>query len=139
MENGNLTIESGTFTINGTSNAYGVEMLNGTLNITSGTFDATGSTAYGIKITNGTYTQGTYDGRGTDASDVSITDPHISANGTTLGIGMSMGNGMFKYYDGYLYGSTRAIKDGDIVSETETRYHVEYSNDNTSCTLQFDM
>ena len=89
--------------------------------------------------TTGTYTQGILDGRGTDAADVSTTNPSISATGTTTGIGITIGNGTMKYYDGTIYGSTSAFASGDIVSETEPRYHIEYFDDNKSCRLEFDM
>ena len=85
----------------------------------------------------GTYIQGIEDGRGTDAADVSITDPSIRANGTTTGIGISMGNGSMEFYDGIIYGSTSAFASGDIVSITEKNYQTLFSDENKSCILEF--
>ena len=102
----------------------------------NGTVLSSGTTAYGMYMTNGTYIQGVEDGRGTDAADVSITDPSIRAEGTT-GIGISMGNGSMEFYDGIIYGSTSAFASGDIVSITEKNYQTLFSDENKSCILEF--
>ena len=139
VTNGNLDIKTGTFTISNASNAYGVYISSSTVNIESATIDVTGADTHGVHMDSGTYTQGIYDGRGTESSDVSFTDPHISAVGTSSGIGMSIGSGTFKFYDGYIHGSTRALPASDIISETEYRFHEKYTDNNTTCILEFDM
>jgi hypothetical protein len=89
---------------------------------------------------NGTLTLGIEDGRGTDSADVSITDPYIKAVGTT-GIGVSMGNGTFNYYDGYIMGSTSPRAQGDITSATDLNYQVVTRLDEETgynyCILEF--
>ena len=50
-----------------------------------------------------------------------------------------MGSGNMKYYDGIVHGSTSVFASGDIVSETEPRYHVEFIDNSKSCILKFDM
>ena len=117
----------------------GIYVNDGSVTLVSGSISVNGTTTYGIKMVSGTYIQGTYDGRGTESADVSITDPDIRSMGTTRGIGVSMGNGTFKYYDGHISTSTSVLDTGDIESETEYRYHIEYSNDNKSCVLRFNM
>ena len=119
--------------------SIGLFVKSGELTMETGTITSSGTEAYGAYMEAGTYTQGIYDGRGTDSADVSITNPEISATGTTKGIGVRMGNGEFNYYDGHISGSTSAFEAGDIVASTEHRYHVEYSNDNKSCILKFNM
>ena len=119
--------------------SYGIYLNNSDITLESGQIDSRGITAYGVGISTGTYTQGIYDGSGTDSADVSTNNPNISATGTTSGIGVSMGNGSMKYYDGIITGSTSAFAQGDIVSETEPRYHVEFTDNGKSCTLKFDM
>ncbi len=87
-------------------------------------------------MTNGVYTQGIYDGRGTESADVSLTDPDINVTGTNA-VGISMGNGTMKYYDGHIYGSNGAFASGDIVSETEKNYQLLLTDDNKSCVLEY--
>ena len=110
-----------------------------TVTLESGQIDSRGTTAYGTYMGTSTYIQGIRDGSGTDTADVSLTNPSVSATGTTLGNGIYMGGGTFKYYDGYLHGSHGAFASGDIVSETEYRYHVEFTDNDNSCTLRFNM
>jgi len=85
----------------------------------------------------GTFTSGIYDGRGTESADVSITDPHIEANGTTSGTGISMGNGTFIFYDGIISGTTSARASGNIVSNVELNYAVTTASDGKSMWLEF--
>ena len=88
------------------------------------------------------YTQGTYDGRGTEDSNVSTISPHISAIGTTTGIGVRMGGGTFNYYDGYILGSTSPRQAGDITSTTELNYQVVTKTDEVTgynyCILEYN-
>ena len=136
----NLTAKNITENIHDVTTAYSIYINDGNLTLETGTITSTGTNVYGVYINaEGTYTQGIIDGRGTDAAEVSTTNPNISATGTTTGIGISMGTGTMKYYDGYIYGSTSAFASGDIVSETETRYHLEYTDELKACHLEFDM
>ncbi|MBQ8192537.1 MAG: hypothetical protein IJZ46_00475, partial [Bacilli bacterium] len=80
--------------------------------------------AYGIQLINGTLNLGVEDGSGMDSADVSTTDPYIQGIGTTTGIGISMGNGTFNFYDGLLTGSTGSRGTNDITSMTEKNYQV---------------
>ena len=127
---------NGTLNVSGT-NTYGAHIESGSLTIESGTINSNGTTSYGVRMTNGTYTQGIYDGRGTESADVSLTDPSITATGTTTGIGVSMGSGTMKYYDGYIHGSTSAFATGDIVSETEKNYQLLLSDENRTSVLEY--
>ena len=126
MDNGTLNIQDGIFNANSTSGtAYGLKMSNGTATIEKGTVSAHGTNAYGIYMTRGTYTQGIPDNSGYETADVSITDPHIEAIGTTEGTGISMGSGSFNFYDGIIIGSTRSRVAGDIVTNTDTNFQVK--------------
>ena len=134
-----VNIENIDSNLHDNTSGTGIYVNNGSITLISGSISVNGGTSYGVKMASGTYTQGTYDGRGTESSDVSTTDPDISSIGTTKGIGVSMGNGTFKYYDGHISTSTSVLDVGDIESETEYRYHIEYSQDNKSCVLKFNM
>ena len=136
VNNGSLTLKNGTLNVSGT-NTYGSSLASGSLTIESGTINSNGTTSYGVRMTNGTYTQGIYDGRGTESADVSLTDPSITATGKTTGIGVSMGSGTMKYYDGYIHGSTSAFATGDIVSETEKNYQLLLSDENRTSVLEY--
>ena len=57
-------------------------------------------------------------------AEVSIEYPYVKGIGTTTGIGLSMGNATFNYYDGKLVGSTSARGLTDITSNTEKNYQV---------------
>ena len=85
----------------------------------------------------GEYIQGTYDGSGTESADVSLNNPYLKAEGTTRGIGVSMGNGNMSYYDGYIYGITRAFAQDDIVNNTEKNYQVLIEESNRKATLEY--
>lgn len=103
----------------------GVYVNQGTMNFESGkTLSYDSQTSYGIQMNNGTLNLGTEDGSGMDSADVSTTDPYIEGIGTTTGIGVSMGNGTFNYYDGILIGSTGSRGTNDITSMTEKNYQV---------------
>ena len=119
--------------------ASGLYINTGTLTLESGTIIVNGTTSYGVKMTSGVYTQGIYDGSGTDSASVSIINPEINATGTTTGIGVFMGSGTMKFFDGHIYGSTQAFGDGDFVTEVEKNYHAEITDDNKSCILEFNM
>ena len=75
-------------------------------------------------MSTGTLILGIEDGSGTQQADVSTTTPHMEGVGTTTGIGVSMGNGTFNYYDGKLVGSTSARGANDITSNSERNYQV---------------
>ena len=125
IDNGTLEINNGIFSATAVSTGYGLNISDGNVTVEKGTFTINGNNAYGIHMTNGTYTQGIPDNSGFDSADVSITDPHIEAIGTNEGTGISMGNGTFNFYDGIIIGSTRSRVDGDIVSNTDKNYQVK--------------
>ena len=133
--------QGSTYTITGT-NVTGVKLESGTLEFITGTISANGTTAYGVNMTNGTLTLGVEDGRGTDASDVSTTDPYLEAIGTNSGIGISMGNGTFNYFDGKIVASTSIKATGNITTYTEPEYDEVISTDsntgNKYCILVFN-
>ena len=121
--------------------SYGVYAENGKVTIETGNVRVSGPTAYGAFITHGTLELGIEDGSGTDGADVSITNPYIEAIGTSLGIGVSTGNGSFNYYDGYITGSTSPRAEGDITTATDKNYEVVTYNDPETgydyCILEF--
>nr|MCR4580971.1 hypothetical protein [Bacilli bacterium] len=143
VNNGTITMTGGEMNITASSTGYGVQMANGTANIESGSMIVTAPTAYGVYMSAGTMTIGTYDGSGTQQGDVSDTDPHIEARGSTTGIGSSMGNGTMNFYDGKIIGSTRARAEGDITSAVEKNYQVVTRTDEETgyqyCILEFIM
>ena len=134
MTNGTLLINNGTFTSTSSGTAYGLKMADGTATVEKGTFTVNGDNVYGVHITSGTYTQGILDDRGTDQADISITDPHIEAVGTTSGIGIHMGNGTVNFYEGIIIGSTKYKEDGDIVTRTPNSYQVKVGLDENNYT-----
>lgn len=134
MTNGTLLINNGTFTSTSSGTAYGLKMADGTVTVEKGTFTVNGDNVYGVHITSGTYTQGILDDRGTDQADISITDPHIEAVGTTSGIGIHMGNGTVNFYEGIIIGSTKYKEDGDIVTRTPNSYQVKVGLDENNYT-----
>ena len=134
MTNGTLLINNGTFTSTSSGTAYGLKMADGTATVDKGTFTVNGDNVYGVHITSGTYTQGILDDRGTDQADISITDPHIEAVGTTSGIGIHMGNGTVNFYEGIIIGSTKYKEDGDIVTRTPNSYQVKVGLDENNYT-----
>ena len=141
--NGGTPVINGT-TINVSSNeeiSNGAFIKNGTLTIEHGNIYTTGDTVYGVYIDKGTLVLGIEDGRGTDAADVSITDPHIEAIGTTQGIGVRMGDGSFNYFDGYITASTSPRGAGDITTKTDKNYQVVTKHDDETgydyCILEF--
>ena len=132
----NITATNTNVNLHDNTVAYGLYINSAVVTLKTGGVNSSATTAYGIYMTSGTYTQGIYDGRGTENADVSINNPEISSNGTT-GIGISMGNGTMNYYDGSIYGSTSAFATGDIVSETEKNYQLLLTDDNKSCVLEY--
>ena len=124
---------------NTTTTGVGIMIDDGKVVLTNGSITVSGVTTYGVEITSGEYIQGIKEGTGLESNNVSITNPNINVTGTTKGIGVSMGNGTFRFYDGYIHGSTSALETGDIISETELRYHAKYDDNNKTVTLEFDM
>jgi hypothetical protein len=51
----------------------------------------------------------------------------------TSGLIYAKGN----FYDGYVYGSTSALDEGDIISDVEKNYQTVISDDNKSCILEY--
>ena len=123
------------------SASYGLYAEGGEITIETGSIHASGNIAYGIYITRGSVVLGIEDGRGTENADVSITNPYIEAIGTTTGIGISQGNGTFKFYDGYIIGSTSPRVNGDITTATDKNYQVVTKIDELTgynyCILEF--
>ena len=110
---------------NSTGISRGAYLNGGTLNFESGSAIGIGApTSYGIQLNTGTINLGVEDGRGTDSAEVSTEYPYVKGIGTTTGIGLSMGNATFNYYDGKLVGSTSARGLTDITSNTEKNYQV---------------
>lgn len=129
------------YNIHNVNKAYGAYINEGTITIETGSINMNATVeATGINITSGTANLGIYDGRGTDSADVSITNPLVQAIAPN-GIGISMGNGTFNYYDGKIVGSTTARVDGDIISSTEKNYQVvTFTDEETTykyCILEF--
>lgn len=120
-----ITISKGVnYNIHDVTKAYGAYINEGTITLETGTINVSAtSEAIGINITSGIANLGIYDGSGTDSANVSITNPLIQAVAPN-GVGVSMGNGTFNYYDGKIVGSTTARALGDIISETEKNYQV---------------
>ena len=120
---------------------YGFYSEGGEITIETGSIHASGNIAYGAYITRGSVVLGIEDGRGTEAADVSTTNPYIEAIGTTTGIGISQGNGLFKFYDGYIIASTAPRLDGDITTATDKNYQVVTKTDGLTgynyCILEF--
>ena len=80
-ESGNVNIYSGTVQIGGSNNAFALWTKTGT--ITLGEAEPTDSPNYG-----------------TADANVSTTSPNITAIGDNLGIGVTLENGSFNFYDG---------------------------------------
>ena len=80
-ESGNVNIYSGTVQIGGSNNAFALWTKTGT--ITLGEAEPTDSPNYG-----------------TANANVSTTSPNITAIGDNLGIGVTLENGSFNFYDG---------------------------------------
>ena len=145
LNNGNLTYDGGTIALTSVYKGYGTFINNGTFELKHGNILVTeNNESYGVYMNNSSvvYTQGIYDGRGTEDADVSISNPSISAIGTTTGIGVRMGGGTFNYYDGYILGSTRPRAQGDITSSTDLNYQVVTKTDEDTgynyCILEYN-
>ena len=80
-ESGNVNIYSGTVQVGGSNNAFALWAKSGT--ITLGEAEPTDSPNYG-----------------TADANVSTTSPNITAIGDNLGIGVTLENGSFNFYDG---------------------------------------
>jgi hypothetical protein len=123
VESGNATNNSGTYLSRASVAAYGAYVDTGTLNLLGGELISTNSpTTYGIRISTGYVYQGTYDGAGTDAATMDPNSPSITSTGSTTGVGISIGNGSYFYYDGKFITSTSFKSDGDILTGTEKDY-----------------
>lgn len=110
-------------TVGTCENAFGIRNTgeNAVSNIKDANIKLTAYNAYGIYIDTGTVIMGEYDGIGDETSNVSITNPYIEAIGTNKGIALTKNNGLFKFYDGKLVGSTDTLTE----TPTETEYHYE--------------
>ena len=130
VDNGNLLVQGTDFTTNAGTTSYGLRIKNGNVTMESGSIIVNGTTTYGVNMTNGTYTQGILDDSGFENANISTTDPHIEAVGSNSGIGISMGSGVFNFYEGILIGSTSSRVSGDIITRTPNSYEVKtYTND----------
>ena len=145
IKNGSLTYDNGTMALESTYKGYGTFIAAGSFEFKHGNISVTGNNeSYGVYLNDSsvTYTQGIYDGRGTEDSDVSISNPSITAIGSTTGIGVRMGGGTFNYYDGYITGSTSPRAQGDITSATELNYQVVTKTDEETgynyCILEYN-
>ena len=104
----NNKIRPDSVTVTGSATAYGIYNKNGTLTLLSGTVEANNATnAYGLYLTGGEVIMGTYDGSGLYSADVSINDPVFKGIGTT-GYGAYRTDGIFRFFDGKILGSTKA-------------------------------
>ncbi|MGN1370813.1 MAG: beta strand repeat-containing protein [Candidatus Coprovivens sp.] len=134
-EGGNVFLSDSAIKVNNVATAYGVYNYNASSKVVmeSGSIIANNATnSYGIYMKDGNVTIGvetepsdpTY---GTSRANVSITDPSITAVGTTKGIGVKKEKGYFNYYDGIITGSTNAKP--DITSQVEYNYEVTFYKD----------
>jgi len=119
------------------TDSYGLYIYSGSLTVQTGIINSKGTNAYGMYMQTGEYIQGTYDGSGNESADVSTSNPYIRAEGTTRGIGVSMGEGNMSFYDGYIYGSTRALAQDDIINNTEKNYQVLFEESNKKAILEY--
>ena len=121
--NGNVTINSANITSTGGNTSYGIynENANSKITIKSANINVSETAiAYGIYVNKGEVVMGEYDGSG--LANIPIkNDPYVSAIGNTTGIGVKKVDGLFKYYDGLIVGSTEAKPD----STTEVEYMYE--------------
>ena len=142
LNSGNLTYDGGTVLATRVYNGYGTYINNGTFEFKHGNISATeNNNSYGVYMNSSTaiYTQGIYDGRGTEDADVSISNPSITAVGSTTGIGVRMGGGTFNYYDGYILGSTSPRAQGDITSSTDLNFNIAYPQILSSLNFRIDL
>ena len=120
-----------TLKVHGGNTAYGIYNINGTLTLISGdveTYDSINS--YGIYQTGGEVILGTYDGSGTYSADVSTVEPMIKGVGTTTGIGAKRTDGIFRFFDGRIIGSTSAKPEAP--TQIEPNYVVQTYTDITT-------
>ena len=126
-------ITNANLTVQGTSTGYGfyVEGNSSKINFKTGNLTCNNSTTcYGAYINHGTLEIGIEDGSGDETADVSITNPNITAIGSSKGIAIKKINGFFNFYDGVIVGSRFAKP--ETTSIVEKNYEVTtYLDENT--------
>jgi hypothetical protein len=120
LEAGTVAAENLNLNAVGTGENRAAYVKTGTLNVLSGNYIAKGGTvAYGIQLIDGELNLGNPE------DSVSITTPFVEATGSTTGIGISMGEGDYNYYDGKVAGNTNYKVDGDITTYVDPLYQVK--------------
>ncbi|MBE6161120.1 MAG: hypothetical protein E7158_02725 [Firmicutes bacterium] len=120
---GNITINSGNVISTGGKISYGIYNENASSKVTikSGNIDVSNArNAYGIYANKGEVVLGEYDGSGLP-NVPKQNDPYVIGVGIDTGIGVKKIDGLFKYYDGVIVGSTEAKPE----STTEVEYKYE--------------
>ena len=142
IKTGTISTTNTSYEISGGRTIYGFynNTSDNVINMVTGLINVYGAqNAYGIYVNEGEVTIGTYDGSGTEQADVSQTNPSITAIGTASGIGVKKINGLFKYYDGIITGSTNAKP--ETTTEVEYNYEVKtYISEETGyeyCILEY--
>ena len=141
MLHGNATIKNTNIHLSGNDQTRGIYLNNSNTSVIleSGEINVDGKNVYGILVDNGSIQLGIKDGSGTSSATVSIENPLIRAIGTTMGVGVKKVNGLVKYYDGKIIGSTNAKP--ETTTETETKYEVRFYVDEETgyeyCILEF--
>ena len=141
---GTVTLSDNTISINSTNPAkgktQGIHNESGNISLLNDTVSVTGSEAYGIHNNNGSVTLGEAEpdnspDRGKATAHVSITNPSISANGSTSGIGVKNISGRFNYFDGNIFGTTAALPETPTL--VEYKYEPKFTTDENgnSCIL----
>ena len=133
VNDGQMTVKNANIVIN-RGISYGLYTLSGELTLLDSTIDINGTEAYGAYINDGDLIMGVPEpvdspNYGTENADVSVTNPSITAIGTTSGIGIYKNVGKFKYYDGIIKGSTSAIPRDKITSDVEHLYEPTFHTD----------
>ena len=117
--------------ISNSNNGYGIYNIKGTINLLSGDIFAYDNiNSYGIYQTGGEIIVGSYDGSGLYSADVSTTVPFIKAIGSNSGIGAKRIDGIFRFFDGKIMGSTYAKPEAP--SQIEPNYIVQTYNEITT-------
>ena len=133
VNNGQMVLTNADININ-RATSYGIYTVSGDLEMTDTTISVEGQTVYGAYIDNGNLIMGipeptTSPNYGTGDADVSVTDPSITAIGTTSGIGVYKNLGKFMYYDGIIVGNTAAIPRDNISTDVEHLYEPTFHTD----------
>ena len=116
-----VNVKGGTYSIHDISTGNGIYINNnGTANVEDGSFDVSGATVYGVRIASSNATLNL----GVSGVPVNKDSPYISAVGTTKGIGISMGNGSFYFYDGKITANTSVMDANNLETGVETNYQV---------------